>query len=423
MFNGCKFTAPTANTQGLVFFNRTSAGGSETCKIDGLWIEDCEFDNIGAIGCTIMNRQTTSDKWLAARRVYFNRNKGNALGLSGNYGMLVSFDGYGSDFTCDNNSIRNAYLNGIENVSWKNGSISYNTFSTFTRKYRAIAVGNASYVTSGLTVIGNKCLEPATYPSAAFYVEDSYFAGNVWDFSDSLSLVAAAESMAFLFENSSRNTINGDTFRSDDAYAIRFKTSSANNRLRDCIITNETSASNTATVNFDSAGSTGNLVEGIITSGTGGSAYTQTTSATSNAVGFDGVGSWTPNVTFATAGDFAKTITASGIYTRSGRLCTVSFEIDSTSWTWTTASGALRITGLPFAADSVLLSYGTVGAFRGITKANFTQYSLRTNNGQTYLGIYASGSGQVTANLSAVDMPTGGTVLLYGQITYVCKPT
>jgi len=422
-FTRCKFTAPNANTQGLVFFNRTQAGGSETCVIDGLWIEDCDFEEIGQTGCTIMNRQTTSDKYLAARHIYFNRNRGKNLGLNTDFGFLVSFDGYGSSFECDSNEIKNPYINGIENTQWINGSISYNMFSDFQRKSRAIAVSNGTVVVTGLTVIGNKCLEPASFFSVANFLEDSYFAGNVWDFDDDLTLVATADEQAFRFADCNNNVVNGDQYISTGAYALRFTHTTGTctgNRLRDIVADNSASAANTATVNFDGASTTNNIVEGRFAKGTGGSLWTQTTTAATNTIGADKIGAFTPSVTFATPGDVSlASVSAAGTYSREGNRVTTSFEYQAVI-THTTASGALRITGFPYAAlGATPLDYGALGGFQGITKASYTQFILRSTNTQTYMNVVASGSGQTAAAISTGDIPTGGTLILNGTITYL----
>jgi hypothetical protein len=57
--------------------------------------------------------------------------------------------------------------------------------------------------------------------------------------------------------------------------------------------------------------------------------------------------------------------------------------------------------------------------FEGITKAGYTQYVLRTVGPVSALNIMASGSGVVTTQVVAPDMPTAGNVRIRGNITLV----
>jgi hypothetical protein len=127
---------------------------------------------------------------------------------------------------------------------------------------------------------------------------------------------------------------------------------------------------------------------------------------------------WTPVLTCGTPGNLSVTYaTQSGRYVRMGRILVASFDILTSAFTHTTASGDVSITGLPFASNGTLTYEGNL-FFSGITKANYTQYTLTTATGATTLAIYASGSGQTFDGLAIGDLPTGGTVKLTGTITY-----
>lgn len=423
----CKFTSPLGNAQALAFFNRTNVSGSDTCVINGLWIEDNVFEDVGSVACTIYNRQTSSDKYNAATRVYFNRNLGKNLGLlqTNTKGFLVSLDGFGSQFSVDFNDIDNPNGIGIENTYWVKGSLSNNSFRNFGgagRRARAMSVadGTSTYYVRELTVIGNKCNDAATSKSYASFCVDSYFAGNTW----SQTGLGLGSEAAFAFLDSSRNKVFGDIYSSDQNYAIRFQSATGNcynNVIQAGQFSTYDSAINTAVINFDGASTLNNVAYGSLDKGTGGSYVTQTNSAAKNETGYDATGTGNLGVTFATPGNLVFAGTTPFEWTRSGNLCTLSFAIDSTTFTHTTASGFLRLTGLPFTVQSninVQVGLGTVTAFQGITKANYTQFGLRAVANQTYMQVYASGSGQTLTSVAATDMPTGGTVSLYGSITY-----
>jgi len=420
-FRRCKFTSPNCDGNGLYHYSRTNPAGSETCVIDGLWVTDCEFTSLGQVGFGINNNQVSADKYTAVRRVHIRRNKFDVMGIKLRYGMAVTLNGFLSAFSVDDNYVNSPYGVGIENTFGIDGSMKDNRFLFDpAKKSRAMSVADASatYPSRGMTISGNKCLNDASYHSYASFCNDSTLSGNTWRFTGAVT----GEEDAFWVLDSNRIKITGDFFISDKKYAMRFVSTTgtcSGNRLRNCTFDTSASAAVTATVNFDGASTTDNYAEGKMTKGTGGSAWTQTNSAANNAYGYDQSGAWTPDITFATPGDLAKTLTVTGNYNRVGRVCTLTFQIDSTAFTWTTAASFLRITGMPFAAANIgQLDYAALGTFRGITKAGFSQFALRTVQNQTYMQVTASNSAAVPSGVVAADMPSGGTLALYGTISY-----
>lgn len=121
---------------------------------------------------------------------------------------------------------------------------------------------------------------------------------------------------------------------------------------------------------------------------------------------------FTPALTFATPGDLAVTAAvAEGYWRLVGKMLFGKVVYQTSAFTHSTASGDMRITGLPFTALSTANRRGMgSGSVRGITKANFTQFTPIVVQGTTYLNIRASGSGQVDAAITTADMPSGGTV-------------
>lgn len=135
-------------------------------------------------------------------------------------------------------------------------------------------------------------------------------------------------------------------------------------------------------------------------------------------------GTWTPAITFATPGDLAITYAVqTGFYTQIGYpgagIIMASFNVTTSAFTHTTASGNLQVTGLPVAqaVAAGILPLGT-GRFQGITKANYTQFLATIASGAQIVTFVASGSGQGNSSLSTADVPSGGSVNLAFQITY-----
>lgn len=284
-FVNCTFTAPSANTGGLTVYARINAGDT-SATMDGLWIEDCDFTDIGRIGCTLMNRSTTADQMTAARRVYFNRNKGKNLGLSGSFGFLLSLDGFGSEYTVHDNYVFNALGIGIENTCWSYGSFRGNRFDGFSRAYAPMSFSNNGQTFHGgaqgymleLYIADNKTVSPANSRSNFIGVKDSYFAGNVF---------RAAGDFAFHERDATGNRHFGDHYISNTLYAALIGLDAAvttGNHWDDCLFDLSGAAAGTGALTFDGSGTSRNVVTGKILKGTTGFAVLQQNSAADNFV-------------------------------------------------------------------------------------------------------------------------------------------
>lgn len=131
-------------------------------------------------------------------------------------------------------------------------------------------------------------------------------------------------------------------------------------------------------------------------------------------------GTWTPGLTFETPGDQNIVLsTAEAYYVRVGSLYILEFRVVTSTFTHTTASGALQITGLPVSAGDVAIR-GALAGYQGITKANFTAFSVGAPAGQSYLTISGSGSAQgLDTTITTADMPSGGSVNLRSIATVI----
>jgi len=133
-----------------------------------------------------------------------------------------------------------------------------------------------------------------------------------------------------------------------------------------------------------------------------------------------GLDGWTPVLTCVTPGDLSVAYTTqTGYLEISGNKITAWFNIITSSFTHTTASGNLLITGLLFRASTLMSPFmGQAVMFSGMTKANYTQVVGSVASASTQVTCYASGSGQASAILAITDFPTGGTVKLQGCVIY-----
>lgn len=145
---------------------------------------------------------------------------------------------------------------------------------------------------------------------------------------------------------------------------------------------------------------------------------TQVPSSDANTLDDYEEGTWTPVLTFATPGNLSVAYTAqSGSYTKIGRQVFLTCNLITSSFTHTTASGNLQVTGLPFTSSG---SFSFVGVLEwgGITKANYTQVNCAVGAAATTMTFTASGSGQSVSSVTTADCPTGGTMRLNFTFMY-----
>jgi hypothetical protein len=129
-------------------------------------------------------------------------------------------------------------------------------------------------------------------------------------------------------------------------------------------------------------------------------------------------GTWTPVLSFATPGDLSVVYSVQAAdYTKVGRLLTASVSMTTTTFTHTTASGNLRITGLPFTVGGAFNHYGAM-SMTGITKATYTNFVLQPVNGQTYLQVQASGSGVTVSPITTAEAATAVQKTINGTFLY-----
>lgn len=138
---------------------------------------------------------------------------------------------------------------------------------------------------------------------------------------------------------------------------------------------------------------------------------------------FGQVTEWTPAITFATPGDLAVTyeFARGHALTILREFVFVYFDLRTDTFTHSTASGTLNITGFPFLKlDDLIDSSGTL-AWGGIAKASYTQATLLLT-GSNIANVVMSGSGQDPTFAAAADCPSGGIVFLKGSLFYRRRP-
>lgn len=130
------------------------------------------------------------------------------------------------------------------------------------------------------------------------------------------------------------------------------------------------------------------------------------------------VTSWTPVLTFATPGNLSVTYaTQTGNIIKVGTMVTAQFVILVSSFTYTTASGNMQITGLPYTANANSNSRGSF-SFQGINATGYTSLAPRVSASSNIIDFQCSGMGMNVRAIMATDVASGSPVVLSGTIIY-----
>jgi hypothetical protein len=129
---------------------------------------------------------------------------------------------------------------------------------------------------------------------------------------------------------------------------------------------------------------------------------------------------WTPVLTFATAGNLSVSYAVQvGNYSRIGNMVFANIYLQCTP-TFTTASGAMEITGLPLTSNSTS-NNNSVGVCytSGITYGTgLTSAALVLGSNSSTLVTATSGSAEGQGQLTTASFTTGDAFLLVGSIAY-----
>lgn len=131
--------------------------------------------------------------------------------------------------------------------------------------------------------------------------------------------------------------------------------------------------------------------------------------------------SWTPVFTFATPGNLSVVYAVQfGVYSRIGNIIHAIFNLSVTP-TFTTASGAVNITGLPFANNSASnnIAIGTLRTNGVAWPAGTTSLVTEIQPGASLLTINACGSATGDTAFSTTQFASGVANSCIGAITYL----
>jgi hypothetical protein len=137
-------------------------------------------------------------------------------------------------------------------------------------------------------------------------------------------------------------------------------------------------------------------------------------------------GTWTPAITFAVAGNqnIVYAATRSGTYTKVGRFVYLRFSVETTTFTHTTSTGNVSLTGLPFAAlISGTTEAGTTDALNyqglalGSSTRGFTGYLVTASTLQFLFFTNVDPSLRVSLSATA-GHTSGNNVIIAGSISY-----
>lgn len=130
-------------------------------------------------------------------------------------------------------------------------------------------------------------------------------------------------------------------------------------------------------------------------------------------------GDWVPVITFDVPGDLSVSYgTRLGRYTKIGRLISLSFDLATTVFDYSTSTGRLKITGLPFVNSRPDKFVGSL-EFQGFNLIGYTQWSATILGAGSAIFFTACAS-DMDQILTDADSTTSGTdLILSGSITYI----
>lgn len=127
---------------------------------------------------------------------------------------------------------------------------------------------------------------------------------------------------------------------------------------------------------------------------------------------------WPVVLTASTPGDLSVEYSAQiGKIVKVGRRVTATFNVVTTTWSFTTATGVLRFTGLPYAASSAEDSYGAIYG-SGWTLAGVSNLAARVPAGTSFVQIAASISGGALSAITPATCNSGTQQNWSGTVTY-----
>jgi hypothetical protein len=129
---------------------------------------------------------------------------------------------------------------------------------------------------------------------------------------------------------------------------------------------------------------------------------------------------WTPVFTFATLGNLSVSYSVQvGTYSRIGNMVFVNFSMTCTP-TFTTSSGNMQITGLPFTSSNTANNQSQGAIYLNLTTfgTGYTMATLTQPPNTSYLEIIISGSTATTYVLAAANITTGNQINFSGSVHY-----
>lgn len=143
---------------------------------------------------------------------------------------------------------------------------------------------------------------------------------------------------------------------------------------------------------------------------------TQNPSSDANTLDDYEEGTWTVVFTCETPGDLSVSYSGrSGKYTRIGDATAISFSLATSSFTWSTSSGNVYVTGIPFVA--AYEGYSTLRA-SGWTNATYTYVVAQINAGDNKFRFNQCASGVARAVMQISSVPSGGSVDFTTSLIY-----
>lgn len=128
-------------------------------------------------------------------------------------------------------------------------------------------------------------------------------------------------------------------------------------------------------------------------------------------------GTWTPTLTYDTPGDLNVVYSVrQGSYTKVGQIVRVDFFYVTSTYTFTTASGNLRITGLPFTSGATYFNFGALQPNQ--VWPTYTDFFCRVNPSESRISFLGYSTGTGAQFLTAANTTSGTQQSMLGTLIY-----
>lgn len=130
-------------------------------------------------------------------------------------------------------------------------------------------------------------------------------------------------------------------------------------------------------------------------------------------------GTWTPEIAFTTSDVTVVYTTQQGSYAKIGSLVSAFFSVASSAYSFSTATGIFRLTGLPYVVSTGQIAYVGSLHYANIPSTGYEVVVPRVSPGTQYVSFIRSGNNIANQSIAGSTLPSGSQPTLVGTVQYI----